>query len=411
MRPIDILWYLLGREDAIRRVAANKASIKVGFVLVLTAGIAREYDQTYIPHFGIRFLLPLLTSLLAALVIYGFLRIVLPPRDAEQPSGRFRCFLGLFWMTAPLAWVYAFPAEHLFAPREAAWINIGLLAFVAIARVLVLSRAIAVLTQICFVRVLASVLCISSVIMGIGSIGAALSLVRLMGGLRYSPEEEVLSAATNFAFVASICGFFVAAITAGVLAKVKQESRFEFPCVSDSGVMPWKFVVVLLATWFVVLIPQQYRLARNHHAMVMVHRENYKEFVQFLSKHSPEDFNQVKRLPPDTYEYHGLSHLAGIANALDGSEALWVREMVLNSIDVALQHRDPYVSRVTPAIAPVLRLPGGEDWVKARALKIEERFNREYDRHAPPEMTSLAQRLKALGLKIADPEQTSGARQ
>jgi len=156
MRAIDILWYLLGRSDAIQRVAASRTSLYVGLLLVLMAGIAREYDQTYIPHLGVRFLFPVFSSFFAAAIIYFCLTVFLLPKrmmkSTEAPSTGFHCFLSLFWMTAPLAWVYAFPAENLYPPLEAAWINIGLLTFVATARVLVLSRVLSVLMEISFLR-------------------------------------------------------------------------------------------------------------------------------------------------------------------------------------------------------------------------------------------------------------------
>jgi hypothetical protein len=45
MRTSDIFGFLIGREESIRRVAASRSSVWVGFVLVLTAGIAREYHR------------------------------------------------------------------------------------------------------------------------------------------------------------------------------------------------------------------------------------------------------------------------------------------------------------------------------------------------------------------------------
>ena len=57
--PKLILLYLLGNREAIQKVAHDRNSIYVGFLLVLSAGIAREYDQTLFPEDPFRFFSPL----------------------------------------------------------------------------------------------------------------------------------------------------------------------------------------------------------------------------------------------------------------------------------------------------------------------------------------------------------------
>lgn len=411
MRAIDILWYLLGREDAIRRVASNRSAWIAGLLLVLMAGIAREYDQTYIPHFGTRFLFPVISSFIAAAVIYGCLTGFILPKaspdneaENEKKPGGFLCFLSLFWMTAPFAWVYAYPAEHLFPPREAAWINIGLLIFVATARVLLLSRVLSVLYEISFLRTLSSVLLISSVIMGFGSISTSLSLVQMMGGLRYSPEEQVLRHAAGVALGLSIGGFCFFGIVCMILANVKMESRKCLPEPSQSGI-PVVFLSLAMAAWFFVLVPQQNKLALNHQALWLMQQKDYAGMLAFLSKHSPDDFNKVHRLPPDPYEYWGLAVLPEVIVGLNDKSAPWVREMYLDYLGVALQHY--HVRSSHPfliSFESILRLPEGEGWIRAHSVEIESFFQHQYAYEFTPESRQIADKLKALGLKIVVPD-------
>lgn len=413
MRTSDILGFLLGREESIRRIAASRSSVWVGLVLVFTAGIAREYDQTYIPHFGIRFLFPIITSLVAAALIYGTVFAILMPlrknNQSPPPSeGGFFCFLGLFWMTAPLAWVYAFPAEHLFDSYTAAQVNIGLLIFVAVARVWLISRSISILCEVPFSRSLVSVLLISSIVMGLGSFTTSLSLVRLMGGLRHSPEETVLGNAAGLAFWLSIAGFVVFSFAHSIL-KERSSRKKTLPLRTEPG-SPILFLAVVVTAWIAILIPQQIKLERNHHALVLLGRTEHRGMLLFLSQHQPDDFNKVKRLPPDPYEYWGLAVLPDVINALDGKEAPWVREMYLDYYAVALRHRylrgEP--DRMLLPIRHVLELPGGETWVRKQSESIEHRFNADYFYGYSTDMLTLIDRLRTLGLKIDKPEKPTG---
>ena len=52
-------------------------------------------------------------------------------RDVDQMSlaTTFRSFLNLYWMTAPLAWLYAIPFERFLSPADATTANLALLGF------------------------------------------------------------------------------------------------------------------------------------------------------------------------------------------------------------------------------------------------------------------------------------------
>ena len=65
-----ILRYQLGDAGAIREVAGDRSALRVGVILVVTAAIARNYDQTFIlerPYWPIG---PLVFTFFSGLVIY-----------------------------------------------------------------------------------------------------------------------------------------------------------------------------------------------------------------------------------------------------------------------------------------------------------------------------------------------------
>ncbi len=49
MRPSDLFLYLFGHRGAIGRIAGSRDSWAVGALLVITAGMARNYDHFYLP--------------------------------------------------------------------------------------------------------------------------------------------------------------------------------------------------------------------------------------------------------------------------------------------------------------------------------------------------------------------------
>ena len=67
LKAKSILLFQVGNSDAIRDVAQSRSAWWVGGLLVISAGIAREYDQTLFSLFGIRVFFPLFIN-----VVYYF---------------------------------------------------------------------------------------------------------------------------------------------------------------------------------------------------------------------------------------------------------------------------------------------------------------------------------------------------
>jgi hypothetical protein len=60
-----------------------------------------------------------------------------------MPDG-YRSFLGLYWLTAPLAWLYAIPVERFLSVGNAVAVNLWLLGIVSFWRVALMSRVLSV---------------------------------------------------------------------------------------------------------------------------------------------------------------------------------------------------------------------------------------------------------------------------
>src|SRR5215467_3212106 len=104
MTLLDLMHFFLGDADTIRRLAANPWTLAVGAVLVLSAGLARNYDTQDLRAQWWRLLLPFAASTVAAAILFFGVASLIRLGISLAPLGW--GILGLFWLTAPLAWLY-----------------------------------------------------------------------------------------------------------------------------------------------------------------------------------------------------------------------------------------------------------------------------------------------------------------
>src|SRR5262245_21291219 len=109
-----LLRYLIGDRRAIEEIASDRRALWLGFLFVQSAGFARDYDGEDLYHEPWHLLLALAASLAASLVFFTLCFCKVLASEAPRPSffSGYLSFLGLFWMTAPLAWLYAIPYER-----------------------------------------------------------------------------------------------------------------------------------------------------------------------------------------------------------------------------------------------------------------------------------------------------------
>src|SRR5262249_61824686 len=95
--------YWNGNREAILTLAADRRCLGVGFLFVLSAALAREYDGKDLFHEPWHLLIPVGASMAASLLL-SLLVLSLTYRHVTGVSGFIHLYLsmlGLFWMTAP----------------------------------------------------------------------------------------------------------------------------------------------------------------------------------------------------------------------------------------------------------------------------------------------------------------------
>ncbi|MFN0066700.1 MAG: hypothetical protein ACKVYV_03595 [Limisphaerales bacterium] len=321
-------------------------------ILVLLTAVARSYDQTWIGENPFLWLLgPLLFSLVSGtwlfFVVYiWFLRAnlileyqpdsSLPPKpDPEMTMWRdWPAFMGLFWMTAPIAWLYAIPVERLLDSIGAAWANVSLLGIVALWRVLLFSRVVQVTAAVRFRDAITWVLFAASVEVGaLGGLGFLKAVASGMGGLRHSPEEEILVAVGSLAMIAAMPLFLICAIASSYLRLPNSAQRLP---VRKPGNIPWRFLAAAAAFWLALALLAQPAVHRSATADRLVREERHREALDFLAARQPTAFAPARPLPPRVHERETFRQLAGLLAAVRGDEPEWPRQHLLRRLDEAV---------------------------------------------------------------------------
>jgi hypothetical protein len=345
MTAKDILAFQFGRADAIRTVALSSSAIWTGIVLVLLTAFARNYDQTYIPEKPfLWFFGPLLFSLVSGtwlfLITYGLCaRLKMPDVDYARRPPLWRHwpgFMGAFWMTAPIAWLYAIPVERFFDSLTAAKANVVLLAIVSLWRVLLMARVLQVVCSAPFVRTLLWVIAAASVeVIVLVVAGGTYSkrIMAAMGGMRNSPEEEILVRAFVQASELAFFGFIIAFLILAVWRW--RGTADQWPALIRSRIPVW-FLAVAAIAW--VAWPNQVTLRRNFTLEQHIAKERWREALDLMSTHEPAAFAPARPLPPKLYELSMFREVLGLAGALHADDPVWVRAHVANGLAVMRQH-------------------------------------------------------------------------
>lgn len=232
MKLHDLPMYLVGSRGAILRIAASRWALVVGAMLVFSGSLARNYDGSYLAKEWDVLLHGVVVSLGNSFILFSLMFIATRMRSENNTSsptidesvpiietnfsvfgGRdepgvqtvsprsfwsgYLSFLGLFWMSAPMAWLYGIPYERWFTPVEAVQANLNTLTAVSIWRVALMTRVLSVIFGAQWLPTLFLVLLFSDVAIVIGAFASPKPLIDFMGGMQHSPEDEMLSS-TNF---------------------------------------------------------------------------------------------------------------------------------------------------------------------------------------------------------------------
>lgn len=212
MRVATLFGYFLGIRSFVLAVANCRQALWLGLLFVISAGFAREYDAEDLLHDPWYVLLPIAASFVTSLILFLFVELRFGGRTTDQdeslqagappgPPGirgkwvylsRYRSFLGLYWMTAPLAWLYAIPVERFLDAGDSARANLSLLGIVALWRVLLMSRVVSVVYRCSEMAAFFVVMLFGDSVALVVLWLTPLPVFNIMGGIHLSEAEATI---------------------------------------------------------------------------------------------------------------------------------------------------------------------------------------------------------------------------
>jgi hypothetical protein len=344
MHANDWFRYLVGQREAIQKVAGSGAAIWTGIIFVLLTAIARNYDQTLVTENPLLWIFgPLLFSIVSGSWIYAIVYGVFARTAEPDSSGwsRWRSFMGLFWMTAPIAWLYAIPVERMFDSFTAAQVNLSLLAFVSFWRVALMARVVQVTTAAPFLMALVWVMFAAAVealvVFFFGGVFAQ-AVIRGMGGMRNSPEEELIYRAMSSVFSAAL---FAAPVLLVVSFLWKPKHQLvPLPRV-EAAALRWKPLVASTLFWFAVAVVPQRELVNNLTVEKLVSAGEMRNALDYLSSRAQDEFSPGRPLPPRAFERSIFDQLPTCFEFLREDDAPWVRAHFVRRMDEMTLHYGP----------------------------------------------------------------------
>lgn len=446
MKPSVWLGYVFGRSEAIRAVAENRATLWIGIALVLLTSIARNYDQTFILEKPFLWLFgSLLFSVVSGtwlyLIVYGwFVRRAAGDANGKPEFwGRWRAFMGLFWMTAPIAWLYAIPVERFFDSLTAAKANLTLLAIVSLWRVILMTRVIQYLTETRWYAVLLWVLFAAAMeILVVFFFGGAFAkaLMEGMGGMRNSPEENLIMTSLAAVFLVALWGAPVVLIAALILGR--SSSGQDLP-VADKSQPCFGWLIIVAIVWLAVAVKPQIELNQNVQVEKLMAAQKYREALDYMGARQPTEFAPARVLAPNAYEWEIFTDLPACFGVVQTNDPAWVRAHLMRRFHQMLTHytlrwernklfsdfsydeqvkhvaqglnwHGPDAAGINLLLEGLERIPEGRDWLAKNSSFVEgvgvaaagnsfrQRSRDKTEAQQISDLSSLSNRLHSMGM-------------
>jgi len=329
--------FLVGNRQAILDVGATRGAWLVGILLVLSAGLAREYDHEDLLREPWHALLPLAASLVTATILFALVRIVSWRRSGSgwPPHGGYPAFLGLYWATAPLAWLYAIPVERLLPAEQAVAANLWLLAIVSVWRVVLMARVVGVVWRChgweAFQIVALFAWGVASAVLS----QTRLPILSMMGGIELAPAEAILAEVTFFVmlflFLSTpfwlICGVAILFLRRRPGGPWTPDPAFASGSLRV-GRSLWAFSAAAVVVGLALLPVTQPEQRLRHEVETALRGTDPAGAIRLMAAHARDDFPPHWDPPPRTGFGERTPRLTDIVEAIATVDPpAWVREV------------------------------------------------------------------------------------
>jgi hypothetical protein len=365
MQVRTVVCYLVGGRQAILDIACDRSALALGLVLVLSAGLAREYDGADLVHEPWHLLFPFVASLVSSFILFSVTFVIAKAKRMEAPPflTSYRMFLSLFWMTAPLAWLYAVPYERFLSPVDATAANLWTLGIVAAWRVALMIRVISVLMGYRLVAAFALVMALADIEALFALAASPIPIIEVMGGIQGSASEMLRKHLAQEVFFDGMCSLPVWTIGAFIAAAL---SRPHWQASAEVKSRSWSWPVRVLACasvviWFIFLPFTQPEQLLRHRVELMFAEDQIAEALSEMSAHRPSDFPPQWDPPPRLSLKLKHPPLLNVFTVIiDHPPAPWVRTIYLEKLENYLHSDFGMFFETEHAVQILARLPEGK---------------------------------------------------
>lgn len=388
--------FLLGQRDAILELAASKWTILIGAILVVSAGLAREYDGEDLINEPWHALRPRGASLASGTTLFLLVHCAVMLRSAKverkPPSFErsYVIFLGMFWMTAPMAWLYAIPYERFMSPVDAIGVNLWTLAIVAAWRVALITRVISVIYGISATPVFFVVMLFADAVVFAVVTMVPTPVIDVMGGIRHTDRDALIASVTLTLTVLSV-------LTAPVwilgslfaLGWLKPDWRVG-PSESSSPRSLLLFAVGSVLVFLPAMVFTQPEQVNRRKAESMLLSGDVGSAFGYMSARDASDFPPQWNPPPKLGYRERTPDLAEVRRVMEADwPAQWVAEIYLEKMGRFLKQ-------------DLLYTGGSLSWTQ-----VADRYGQGGDSELTEEQRNFAQMLKDQDPSLTDDDRAA----
>jgi hypothetical protein len=304
MSIVTVLAYFVGSRKAILQIAATPGATWLGLVFVLSAGFAREYDGEDLLAQPWHLLLPLGVSLVLSLALFCLIMPIARRKGASQGSlfANYCIFLRLFWMTAPIAWIYVIPVQDFLSAGDATRANLWMLAIVSLWRVALIARVVSVLFNANLFAASMPVLLFADTVALTALWFAPLPVFSIMGGIRLTDSERIIQGtAFTVGFFGTISWLIWAVATCIVCGLRKRKWQLQVSTSEPGPSVSWGLWAVAassIALWVFILPLTQPKQQLRRRVESRLRSGHVPGAIALMSKHAPSDFPSHWDPPP-----------------------------------------------------------------------------------------------------------------
>ena len=336
--------FLVGQRDAIRQIAESRSALWLGLLFVVSAGFAREYDGEDLLYEPWHLLIPLVASVGSSFLLFCLVYVVAFARGVREPFWTgYRRLLTLYWMTAPLAWLYAIPFERFTTAPNAIAANLWLLGLVALWRVVLMTRVVSVLYQCHWLASLFVVMLFADAVAVTAIILTPRPVVGMMGGIRHTESEQVIlnvTCAIQGWGILLMPVWTIGVICIALLSRSKSVGLWRTLEVDSQArrsvsVPLWSIALIAIVMWAPILPLTQFEQKNRRIATVDLKEGRIDQAIDFMSQRTPEDFPPHWNPPPRLgYGEDEPPYFLVLDAALRVDVADWVRQLYVDKLIV-----------------------------------------------------------------------------